>query len=77
MSFQAYLDNIKKLTGMDPQQIKETFDKQTLLTTSLTATEWVGWCEKELKLGRGHAMALWKYFVEKGWLTPPTTRLKK
>ena len=77
MSFQAYLDTIKKQTGMDPQQIKDTFDKQTLLTTSLTATQWVDWCEKELQIARGHAMALWKYFVEKGWFTPSTTRLKK
>ncbi len=77
MSFQAYLDTIKKQTGLDPQQIKEKFDKQSILKSTLTATEWVGWCEHELKLGRGHAMALWKYFVEKGWFNPSTTRLKK
>lgn len=58
MSFQAYLDTIQKQTGLDPNQIKALFDKQGTLKATLTATEWVGWCEKELKLGRGHAMAL-------------------
>lgn len=77
MSFQAYLDTIKKQTGMEPQQIYGVFSQQDKLSTSLSATDWVLWCAQTFKLGRGHAMALWKYFVEKGWLTPAVSRLKK
>jgi hypothetical protein len=37
----------------------------------------VAWLAKEWKLGRGHSMALWKYFIEKGWIVSSTSKLIK
>lgn len=77
MSFQAYLDNIHKQTGKTPTQIHEDAKKAKLISPSLTATGWVAWLATTYSLGRGHAMALWKYFVEKGWIQPQQSKLKK
>lgn len=76
MSFQAYLDTIKKLTGLTPDAIHEKVKKAGILTPTLTATIFCGWLAKELKLGRGHSMALWKYFIEKKWIQPSKTKIQ-
>ena len=70
MSFQAYIDAIHKSTKQTPEQIKRRADKDNLLTTDLTATTFVAWLQQTYDLGRGHSMALWKYFIEKGWIVP-------
>ena len=79
MSFQAYLDAIQKITKQTPEQIKRKADKDNLLTASLTATTFVDWLQQTYDLGRGHSMALWKYFIEKGWIVPAkgTSKIKK
>jgi uncharacterized protein YndB with AHSA1/START domain len=79
MSFQAYLDAIQKITKQTPEQIKRKADKDNLLTASLTATTFVDWLQHIYDLGRGHSMALWKYFIEKGWIVPAkgTSKIKK
>ncbi|MEV1131142.1 DUF4287 domain-containing protein [Agromyces sp. NPDC049794] len=57
MSFQAYLDNIEKKTGLTPRQFIELahergFDETTKATPIAT------WLKEEYGLGHGHAMAL-------------------
>lgn len=76
MSFQAYIDNIIKLTNQKPDQIKANAIKQGIIVPDLKATAWVVWLKKEYGLGHGHSMALWKYFVEMGWIKPAKTKLK-
>lgn len=76
MSFQTYLNNIQALTGKNPDAIKQDAIKSKILITGLTATEWITWLAKTYQLGRGHSMALWKYFVEKEWIKPTKTLLK-
>lgn len=76
MSFQTYLNNIQALTGKTPEAIKLDALKSKILKNGLTATEWINWLAKTYQLGRGHSMALWKYFVEKKWIKPTKTLLK-
>jgi hypothetical protein len=76
MSFQTYLNNIQELTGKTPEAIKQNAIKSKILITGLTATEWITWLAKTYHLGRGHSMALWKYFVEKEWIKPTKSLLK-
>lgn len=75
MSFQGYLNTIQALTKETPDSIKERAKKQGVLVAGLTATKWISWLAKEYKLGRGHSMALWKYFIEKGWIVAATSKL--
>ncbi len=76
MSFQAYLDTIAKQTGLSPEAIHDKAQKAGILTPTITATIFCGWLAKELKLGRGHSMALWKYFIEKHWIQPQKTKIQ-
>lgn len=68
MSFQAYLDTIKKNTGKTPEQIRDEADSQGVLVEDIKATVFTDWIKKEYALGHGHAMALWKYFIEQKWI---------
>ena len=76
MSFQTYLNNIQTLTGKTPDAIKLDAIKSKILKNGLTATEWIAWLAKTYNLGRGHSVALWKYFIEKDWIQPSTSLLK-
>jgi hypothetical protein len=76
VSFQAYLDNIKEKTGHTWEDFKNAAKKAGLLKPGLTATELVAWLAKDFALGRGHAMALWKYFTDAGWVEAPTKKKK-
>lgn len=63
MSFQAYLDNIKKKTGKGPADFKKlATDKGYLsggkLRPDIKAGEVVAWLKKDFELGHGHAMAI-------------------
>lgn len=63
MSFQAYLDNIKKKTGKGPVDFKKlATDKGYLsggkLRSDIKAGEVVAWLKKDFELGHGHAMAI-------------------
>lgn len=69
MSFQAYLDTIQDKTGNTPEDFRKAAKKAGLLKPELTATQFVAWLAADFELGRGHAMALWKYFGEQGWIT--------
>lgn len=76
MSFQAYIDTIKKVTGKTPEEIHLVAKKKGILIANLKATDWVLWIQKEFTLGRGHAMALWAYFIDKGWISTKHTSIK-
>jgi hypothetical protein len=69
MTFQAYLNNIKANTGMTPDDFHQAAGAVGLLTSSTTATEFVGWLGKEYGLGRGHAMAIFAVFKQRGWIS--------
>jgi hypothetical protein len=76
MSFQGYIKNIMTITETTPEAIKNKAIKVGLLSPTLTASVFVGWLAKEYKLGRGHSMALWKLFIEKGWIVIPSSKIK-
>ncbi|PRD47701.1 DUF4287 domain-containing protein [Sphingobacterium haloxyli] len=62
MSFQAYIDNIKKKTGKSPEDFRKLAEeKGFLLNGELTvkATQITDWLKEEFELGHGHAMAIY------------------
>jgi hypothetical protein len=69
VSFQAYLDNIKAKTGKTPDDFRRAADKAGLLAPGTTATQIIGWLAKDYGLGRGHAMAIFAVFKQKGWVS--------
>ncbi|MFY8032355.1 MAG: DUF4287 domain-containing protein [Devosia sp.] len=68
MSFQAYLDNIEKQTGVSPEGfIKLAIDKG-LTAPGTKATVITDWLKADYGLGHGHAMAIVKLLKERGGL---------
>lgn len=70
MSFQAYLDNIKTLTGKLPEELQKRaqekgFIKDGELLADIKAGQIVAWLKEEYELGHGHAMAIYAYFKGK------------
>ena len=71
MSFQAYLDTIKKKTGRGPEDFKKLAEKKGFLEkgklkSEVKAGEIVAWLKEDFELGHGHAMnkeLLW-FFVK-------------
>jgi hypothetical protein len=64
MSFQAYIDNIKKKTGKGPEDFielagKKGFLEKGKLKPEVKAGEIVAWLKKDFELGHGHAMAIY------------------
>lgn len=57
MSFQAYLDNIEKKTGLTPRQFLELAAAKGF-GPATKAGPIVAWLAEDYGLGRGHAMAL-------------------
>jgi len=70
MSFQAYLQNITNLTKQTPETIREAGIKKGILVPGIKASEFLAWLHQDYQLGRGHGMALWKWFIEKNWIVP-------
>jgi len=68
MSYQAYLDNIKTLTGMTPEDFKMQLETEGIHLSKIKATDLVNWLKDNYKLGQGHSMAIWAEFKSKGWL---------
>jgi len=62
MSFQAYLDNIRKKTGKTPDDFRKLAEKKGLLKGGVKAAEIVSWLKKDFDLGHGHAMAIYTVF---------------
>ena len=70
MSFQAYIDNIKKKTGKTPEDFKKLAEEKGLLKNgqlikTVKATEITDWLKTEFDLGHGHAMAIYMAFKGK------------
>jgi hypothetical protein len=68
MSFQAYIDNVTTKTGKTPEQIRDEAVTQGVLAEDMKATVFTDWLKKEYQLGHGHAMAMWKYFIDQEWI---------
>ena len=62
MSFQAYIDNIKKKTGKTPDDFKKLAEEKGLQKPGVKAMEVVNWLKKDFGLGHGHAMAIYAVF---------------
>jgi len=67
MSFQAYLDTIKKKTGKGPDEFKKLAEKKGFLkkgslAEGVKAGDIVQWLKDDFELGHGHAMALFALF---------------
>ncbi|MDF2511990.1 MAG: Uncharacterized protein K0S04_1856 [Herbinix sp.] len=75
MSFQAYIDNITTKTGKTPEQIRDEAINQGVLTEDMKATVFTDWLKKEYQLGHGHAMAMWKYFIEREWINTKHSKM--
>jgi hypothetical protein len=71
MSFQAYLVAVKAKTGKTPEQLKALASKAGVFSPDMKATALIAWLHQEFGLGRGHSMAVWTVFKEKGWVAPP------
>ena len=65
MSFQAYLDNIEKKTGLTPRQFIAIAKEKGYDDPSVKAGVIVDWLKADYALGRGHAMAL-VYVIKNG-----------
>ena len=77
MSFQAYIDNIEEKTGKTPEMIHKDAADQGILTDDMKATTFTNWLKSEYGLGHGHAMAMWKYFIDHNWIETKNSKLKK
>lgn len=77
MSFQAYINNIQDKTGKTPEDFKKLAEKKKLLHADLKAGDLVKWLKEEFSLGHGHAMAIWKYFQDSGWVSGKKLTAKK
>ena len=62
MSFQAYIDNIKKKTGKTPDDFKKLAEEKGPQKPGVKAMEVVNWLKKDFGLGHGHAMAIYAVF---------------
>lgn len=71
MSFQAYLDSIKKKTGKSCEQFRALADEKGLLRPQVKATDVIAWLKADFGLGHGHAMAIYATF--KRATEPPLT----
>jgi hypothetical protein len=63
MSFQAYLDNIRKRTGMRPDDFRKLADEKGFMSgdklrADIKASQVTVWLKEEYELGHGHAMAI-------------------
>ena len=67
MTFQAYLDNIRKKTGKTPDDFFALAKSKNLVGPGLTASRFIAWLKADFDLGHGHAMALWAVFKRNGW----------
>lgn len=70
MSFQAYLDNIEKQTGVTPDGFIQLATARGFTEPGTKATPITDWLKAEYGLGHGHAMAIVKLLRERGGLNP-------
>ena len=69
MTFQAYLDNIEKQTGVDPDEFIQLATDKGFTKPGTKATPITDWLKADYGLGHGHAMAIVKLLRDRAWLT--------
>ncbi|UJW84058.1 DUF4287 domain-containing protein [Devosia sp. SL43] len=69
MTFQAYIDNIEKQTGVGADEWVNLARAKGLTAPGTKATPITDWLKAEYKLGHGHAMAVVKLLRDRGELT--------
>jgi hypothetical protein len=69
MSFQAYLTNIEKQTGVTPDEFIQRATEKGLTKPGTKATPITDWLKADYGLGHGHAMAIVKLLRDSGTLT--------
>ena len=69
MSFEAYLTNIEKQTGVTPDGFIKLATDKGLTAPATKATVITDWLKAEYGLGHGHAMAIVKLLRNRGGLT--------
>lgn len=67
MSFEAYLTNIEKQTGVSPDEF-ERLARERGYSPGTRATQVTDWLKADYKLGHGHAMAIVKLLKDRGVL---------
>ena len=65
MTFQAYLDNIEKQTGVTPDEWVTLATKQAFTKPGTKATQITDWLKADYKLGHGHAMPIVKQLKDR------------
>jgi hypothetical protein len=68
MSFQAYLDNIQKQTGLNPDDFIKRATEKGFTAPGTKATQITDWLKADYKLGHGHAMAIVKLLKDRAGL---------
>jgi hypothetical protein len=68
MTFQAYIDNIQKQTGVGPDEW-EKLAKAKGFGPDTKATPVTDWLKADYQLGHGHAMAIVKLLRDRGVMT--------
>ncbi|HVY51083.1 MAG TPA: DUF4287 domain-containing protein [Devosia sp.] len=66
MTFQAYLDNIQKQTGVTADQWVKLAAGKGFDRPGTKATQVTDWLKADYKLGHGHAMAIVKLLKDRG-----------
>ncbi|MBL8592435.1 MAG: DUF4287 domain-containing protein [Devosia sp.] len=68
MTFQAYLDNIEKQTGVNPEEWIRLATAKGFTKAGTRATEITDWLKADYGLGHGHAMAIVKLLKDRAGL---------
>ncbi|HEV2514522.1 MAG TPA: DUF4287 domain-containing protein [Devosia sp.] len=68
MTFQAYLDNIEKQTGVTPEQWISLATTRGFTKPGTKATQITDWLKADYGLGHGHAMAIVKLLKDRAGL---------
>jgi hypothetical protein len=68
VSFQAYLDNIEKQTGVSPEGFIKLATEKGFTAPGTKAIVITDWLKADYGLGHGHAMAIVKLLKERGGL---------
>ncbi len=68
MTFQAYLDNIQKQTGVTPDEFIKLATDKGFTKPGTKATQITDWLKAEYELGHGHAMAVVKLLKDRAGL---------
>lgn len=68
MTFQAYLDNIQKQTGVTPAEFIKLATDKGFTKPGTNATMITDWLKAEYGLGHGHAMAIVKLLKDRAGL---------